>query len=69
MKYLALFGLTTAVMTVVLLLGAAVSGTPIGSGHFILSVGVGALLTALYWLFKNEPPQDGADQITRLWRG
>lgn len=69
MKYLALLGLTTAAMTVVLLLGAAVSGTPIGSGHFILSVGVGILLTSLYWLFQNEPPQDGEDRITRLWRG
>lgn len=69
MKYLALFGIVTGSLIAILCLGSVVAGTPIGPGHAVLSVGMGAMAAGIYWLFDNQPPQDREDPVTRLWRG
>lgn len=71
MKYLQIFGFSSATMIAILALSAIVSGTSVGPGSLVLALGIGAMITGLYWLFKNEPPQDKErpeDTVTRLWR-
>lgn len=68
MKYLALFAGVASAMLVLFALSAIVSGITLGAGHVVMSLGIGALVAVLYWLFKHDPPHDGEDLVTRLWR-
>lgn len=68
MKYLAVFGASASSMLAFLFLGSLASETEIGSGHIVLAVVVGVLIAGMVWLFDNEPPQDGEDRVTMLWR-
>lgn len=68
-KYFGVFTLCYIAISIIIGIGLIISSAPFTWGHLALILIASALITALYWVFKNPPNQDGEDRVTMLWRG